>query len=219
MKPISAILILLAAMMLASCSDSDSGTGPVTLYQDIVTFADCRADSVYFDFQVVDDSPVVRLAAKGSIDKDKTPLGSRLFITYSPVDDRPYGKSGPVILRGASRMYDLMLTDTPDASPDTEPIAVTSLWRSGSYINLIAQVPLTEKRSFSIDYDPATLPASVPVLYISTRSTEGDAPGYMTRTAASFDISELWNRPEVTAVEVRIRNSDNPNREIFTFKK
>lgn len=218
MKPFAAILLTLTALQFTSCSDSDEG-GSVTLYQDIVTFAANRGDSIYFDFQVVDDSPLVRLSAKGNINEDKTPTGTRLFITYSPVDERPYGQSGPIMLRGASRMYDLKATEAPAEKPETEPIAVTSLWRSGRYINMIAQIPFTEKRSFNMYFDPASLQTPTAVLYITTMSTLGDAPGYMTRTAASFDISEIWDRPDITAVEVHVDNSENPNRNIFIFKK
>ncbi|MCM1482921.1 MAG: hypothetical protein NC043_01170 [Muribaculaceae bacterium] len=216
------ILILALSICATSCSDSTDEPDSITLYQDIVTFTGCDDTYSYFEFQVIDDSPVVRLTSKGTIDTQATPPGSRLFFTYSPDGTLGYGESGTVTTHGLSRIYEVTLAlngSTDTSGWDTEPIGVTTLWRSGQYINLIAQVTNTERRSFYIIPDAGTLGSPTPRLYITTQSTAGSAAGYQVRTAASFDISSIWEQADIEGVEVWINNTANPNRQKFTFKK
>ena len=41
----------------------------------------------------------------------------------------------------------------------------------------------------------------------------------MTRTAASFDISELWEREDLQGVKIHVANATNPYNNVFTFNK
>lgn len=223
MNPITRITSLLTALLvLASCSDSSKDMPTVNIYQDIVTFTSSEANRVSFEFQVVDDSPAVMLYAPGSIDTKTTPPGTRLMLTYSPADGQDYGESGAVNVRALSKIYNVELNLLDPGTLDgwdNEPIAITTLWRSGCYINMFAQVANSTTRTFYLIPDMSTIGSSCPDLYLSTQSTTGDAPAYMTRTAASFDISELWDREDLQGVKIHVANATNPYNNVFTFNK
>lgn len=223
MNIFSRILLSSSLLIAASaCSDSDTDGVGMEMYQDIVTLSQLGSNSSTFDFQVVDDSPLVTLTADVRLNPEKFPVGARLFITYTS-PSTTYGQNAHISLYAVSRIYEAsLIADGSSHVPewwDNEPVAVTTLYRSGSYINLIAQIDNSENRSFYIAPDAATLSSSQPEIYIYTKSTAGDAAIYKRRTVASFSIADIWSRPDVTAVTVHIANSENPYKTSFKFNK
>lgn len=206
-------------MLQSGCSDSADGP-TVSVFSNIVTFVGNEKGKVVFEYQEIDDSPIVRLGASGQIDVKKVPVGSRLLMTYSLPDGVKYGDDcGDVALRGLQTIY----TDTVSALPsptacDVEKIFLITLYRTGHYLNFTANMPALPSRKYTLRADGSTLDMDTVRLYLSTYVPE-ESPAYNTKQVGSVDISPVWDKPTVKAVTVHVDNSNNPYNKQFTFIK
>lgn len=204
---------------MTSCGVDDGVDGPVAIrLWDIVTYEGSDSQGSVFTFRQVDDSPLITLTAP--VKFESLEPGTRLAISYIPESGKAY-TSGPVKLVSASKITQSKLeTEWNDdyALWDKDPVYVYSMWRSGSYINLDSKLTYTsEPRIFRLVVDPATSDSESPKLYL-VHILPDDTDNHDRAYIASFDISDLWVRPNVREVRVHVANS-NLNKDIFTFKK
>ncbi len=215
------VVLLLGLAQFSSCSDDDGVDGPVDMQLwDIVTYegpASASSGSV-FSFRQVDDSPLVTLSSDVTL--KEVDNGTRLMIRYIPEGGKPY-VSGNIRLLSASRINqgpaDKEWKDEY-SQWNRDKVYLYSAWRTGSHINFHLRLTYsTEPRVFTLVLDPATADSDVPEFYlvhIMNEPTDYHDRAYF----ASFDIGEFWNRPGVSAVKIRVANT-NLDKYIFTFCK
>lgn len=224
MKPsikTSASLLLSAVMtfMLASCGE-DGVDGPVEMTcTDLVTFTGNTGSHATFTFQKMDDSPEITLTAQSAI-SDEIEAGTRLLINYIPQDNKAY-TSGPVTLLGGRVVTQSAITtewrDEYNAW-DKDKVYVYSAWRTGRYINLHVRLTYSpEPRIFCLAADPSTLGSAWPDVYL-VHVIGADVDNHDRAYYASFDINDVWSRPEVEGIRLHVANS-NLDKQIFTFAK
>lgn len=217
MKQLKLTLLLIALLtILPSCNDSDGNSEKI--YGTIVTYKGFHNNHSYFEFQQLNDSPVVTLYSTTMLSGDGAVEGKRMYITYTQ-GDRPYGQSGEITLRGLQGVYEnkVETASAADASVMT-PINLQAMVRTGTWINFQANEYAIQNRAFTLKADQATVDTAMPVLYMSTTAKD-DPSAYMATYLGSFDISSIWNNPTVEGVEIHVDNSFNPNNKVITFKK
>lgn len=220
LKTIIRLTLLCLTPLLAACSDSADGPS-IAIYRNIVTFAGNGPVTANFTFREIDDSPLVTLGVRGSLNDERIPAGTRLLMTYSLPDDKTYGEDCfDVRLRGLQTIY----TDTIAPLPYSEieqlkkPVRLTTIYRTGEFINLTASMPELSGRKYFLRADEATLDADTVRVYLSTSVPE-EKPSYNSTQTVSVDISPIWDIPTLRAISVEVENSNNPNRTKFIFPK
>lgn len=221
------IWLFAALFALAACSDEEGVDGPVDFtLTDIVTYEgdDAQGHSV-FSLIKVDDTPEVTLTSERSIGytpspDEGRPEHPRLLLSYMPESGKAY-TSGPVTLRSASLINQGPLVTEWKEEYDAwnrDPVYLLSAWRSGCYLNFRVRLTYSrDPRLFCLAAAPSTLETAWPELYlvhILAEPTDYHDRAYY----ASFDISQVWNRPDVEGVIVHVNNS-NLDKHIFTFTK
>lgn len=218
MKTLLKLILLPVALLIAGCSDEPEGTSK-QLCESIVSFVGNEEGMVVFEYQEVDDSPMITLKAQGKLEDKRVKKGTRLLLRYTMptgVDPSVGGEIGFVGLK-------LPLADTVSTvteAPETlGAISLTTIERTGEHINLTAQMPNVKEREITIVTAEEPLAADgIADLYIASR-VEEESTTYETHTVASLWIGPVWSREEVKGVRVHINNSNNPYRNEFTFLK
>lgn len=213
--------VILTAIALAGCSDEEGIDGPVDMQLwDIVTYTGTQSGETgsVFTFRQVDDTPEITLTSTKTLQEVEP--GTRLMIRYIPESGKAY-MSGPINLLAASRITNGKAeTEWKDeySAWDRDKVFVYSAWRTGSHINFHLRLTYsTDPRVFNLVLNPATAESDMPEYYlvhIMSAQTDYHDRAYF----ASFDISEMWDKPEVMGVTVRVANT-NLDKDIFTFYK
>ena len=168
----AALSVVLTAMLtLWSCRNSDYDDEPGRqLLEQIVTFTGNSSDRVNFEYRANGDSPPISLWAKGNLDEKQAKPGSRLLLRYrlnAGVDPSQGGEIGFVGLRK-------IMTDTvatlPSPQADGE-LYLYSMQRSGEYLDIMARMPMTNRRKITIEADEAIAADGMAERYISAIQT------------------------------------------------
>lgn len=210
----------LLCCLLGGCKDSHDGP-TLAVFQNIVTFTGNGAHTANFEYQEINDSPIVRLSVSGQLNEKEVTPGTRLLMTYSLPDDVKYGQDcADVILRGLQKIYTGVVAPLPSPTDvaHLSPVGILSFYRSGGFINFTALMPEVEGRRYAIAADAATLPQERVHLYFFT-FVDDEQPTYNSTQVGSIDISSIWNRPNVKSVVIHVNNTQNPNISEFTFTK
>lgn len=216
----AALISLVASAMLAACINADTVDGPVDMVRyDIVTFAGNDPGAHFLLYAPGADSPV-SLRSETAIDTTLVRPGCRVLLGYTGPD----APGGVIGLRGLSTINSDTLRGAPSepAGWNADSVWLVSAWRAGQYVDMRLRLPYSEEpRMFALVLDSATLGSPVPQLYLAHRLPEGvDAGATFSRSYyASFDISDLWRRPEVTGVSVNVANANIPTKRQFIFEK
>lgn len=214
-------LILLSALTLVAatgCSDDDRGPS-VQLCESIVSFAGNSGGKARFEYRQIDDSPLITLWSQGTLEDSRVKEGTRLKMRYTLPTGIDPSEGGEVRILGLQ----LTLADTVSAvasAPQTlGALYLTTIQRSGEYINLTAQMPAVRTRSITVVVPSTPLADDgIADLYISAE-TETSATAYDSQATASLWVGPVWQRPDVRGVRVHLDNSNNPYRNEFTFLK
>lgn len=216
------IMSVLMLYTLTGCKDEpDHPDEGLAICQNIVTYlGDSNGQSV-FGYQQIDDSPLVKLTINGRIDSNKAPVGTRLLMTYTLPPGVAYGTDATVDATSLQLIYqgkaNLEPTEIPDMAA-TPGIYVMTLYRSGTYVNLLCRLPVTDgDRSFALVADPATTNTPIPDLYLTTSATT--AGGFDRKVVGSFDMSEVWNSTGCQGVRVHVNNTNNIYQQTFLLTK
>ncbi len=211
---------VILALVLTSCSEGGVD-GPVAMTcTDIVTFEGNDEGCARFSFRKVDDTPIITLTARGTIDEDEVPPGKRLLIYYNPPENQAY-TSGDITLLGAKSITQSTVAtewSKDYADWDRDRVYVYSAWRSGTYLNLHVRLTYsTEPRIFCLAADPQTLDSEWPDVYlIHKMASETDS--HDRAYYASFDLAPVWERQGVKGIRLHVANS-NLDKHIFTFTR
>ncbi len=209
--------IIAAIALLASCSSDDSEGVADQLCETIATFDGNHEDIVSFSYRKVNDSPIIRIHGKGSIDESKVPVGTRLLVRYRlPAGISP-GDRNPVSLISVQRVLTDTVT-TVSSPPTPGKLYINTIHRSGEYIDIQALMPLTRTRKIEINSLAYADSDGIADLYITT-VTDEDNNAYDTTTWASLWIGPIWNRPDINGIRIHIDNTNNKYQNIFTFTK
>lgn len=199
------LAIILGAVALTSCGDDkQSGDYPDDVCLDFATFVSTSDQGSVFTLRKNGDSPLITLTAAVRIDTSKLKPDTRVLIQYVPSGGQAPYESGPITLYGIG----LIVTGDIIAQPLTEieswtsePIKVTSITRSGEYLDVWAQGDYTSKITrFCLAADESTLGDDYPQLYIVFEGDEGI--GYPHQLYASFTLSSVWDLETCRGVTV-----------------
>lgn len=208
------LLLMLAAV---SCSRPGIDAEVAMDYVEIATYEGVSNGNSVFTFRKVDDSPLITLTSPVTFDSDIAP-GTRMLIGYTNATNEPYA-SGPVDLYMARRItQSAAVTKWEEIYNhwDIDPLWLSSMWRSGDYINLRVRLTYTDQpRLFALVLEPRTADTEWPSFYVAHIMAE--ASDYHDREYyASFDISDFRGRQGVKGVRVAV-NDTNIGKQIFTF--
>lgn len=217
------LLCLLAVWLLTSCRDEpDRPDQGVATYQNIATFVGNNDRGLsMLQYREINDSPLVTLTLQGTIDQNQAPTGTRMLVTYTLPEGVAYGTSTAIEASSLNVIYNGTVKTDATTLPDmntSEGIYVMTLYRSGEYINLMAQLPACSgKRKFSLVADPATLGSDIPTLYLTTSAD--NEQGFNRKTVASFNMTPVWNLATCRGVKLLVNNTNNSYQCEFTFLK
>ncbi len=207
------IIALLLSVVLVACDEDENKLGDFAM--NIVTYESTDTDGMArFSFQTRDDLPVQKIAAYG-VSLDDAEAGQRCLMRYTA---KYTLLDGTVVVRPDN--FSLIPTDKArtaphsdmDNFPETE-ISVTSLWRSGEYINLNGWVPYSGKRyQLMLVADESTVDDATVVARI-VYNTMGETTMFDRRVYASFNVSSLWEKSTLKRLQIGI------GERTFTFEK
>lgn len=216
MKKLTAIL--LAAVALTACRKQDPTTPDTTVY-DIVTYESTDDDSSVsiFTYQRIDDSPLITLSANW-IPPSKIEPGKRMLLAYQT--DHP-GESGPITIKMA--MPTVGGDPVESATPSVGHIQVkpVSVWRSGPYLNLRAQLTIAGGAiSAALEMDRNTVDSDFPAFYLNISQPSPATIETTVKDAyCSWDIGSTWNLPTCRGVKLFYRGSGGITGELTLTKQ
>lgn len=223
LRSLVTVLCLLTVGFLTSCSDeADEPQTGEAVYQNIATYVgDNDSGRSLLQYRQINDAPLVTLTLQGRIDPAQAPVGTRLLVTYTLPAGVAYGTSTAIEATSLNVIYNGTVQTDATTLPDmgaTQGIYVMTLYRSGEYLNLMAQLPATSgKRTFSLVADPATLNTDIPVLYLTTQADTEQ--GFNRKTVASLSLAPVWNISTCRGVKVALNNTNNVYERELLFMK
>ncbi len=201
---------IMASLALASCGDDgvDNTLSNTSVY-DFVTLEAKGDDGSTFTLRKSGDSELITYTSSFSFANDTTiNCGDRLIIKYLRTDGQPY-TSGPITLSGYRYLDNypqMVVNDNSDGIDEivSEPLKVTSMTRTGQYINMQAQLScqVTDNPALlCMCTDEEKIDDPMPVLrilYLAAQPGENYMTGY-----CSWDISAIWDRDTCQGVEIQ----------------
>lgn len=198
-------LALMVSAGFTSCLD-DGDDPTVGTGQDFANVLGYTTDGMSFNVETVTDS-YVNLYTSGvsTVDREKFPVGSRVFITYNMA----YGQdtSLPVKVSLLSiNPVSVIPVDTP-ASPDEckldyKAIRVNSCYLAGNYLNLAMYLNTDEKRTWKCLLDTKTSTDAEADLYLITESTAADNAG--SAQFVSIDVRSLKANEQYRTIRLHV---------------
>lgn len=218
---VTALLIILFATGLTSCSTKGDEPGEPDLFYDIATLVASNSSGSIFSVIPEDDRPAVKITFPGQmVDTQTIPVGTRCLIIYVPDGGKAYvDDSGVLYALGYVYNGEITVSSAEETSLwKTERQNLISVWRSGNWINL--QTECTYDQNYPTVYklivDATTLDNEIPhayLIYEADDSSQADTKVLF----SSFNIESVWNNENVKGLEVTILT--NNGTENFTFKK
>lgn len=206
------------ALSLASCSTDGGDYAEQAFLSDIVTVESTGKTGSRFTFRRYGDSPLITLDDPGLTLK-KEYVGTRVLLRYYPESGIPYTDS-EIRAVGLTAINNDTTVIRPVERYDwnADAVFLNSIWRSGNYINVRMRAVYSDSpRYFSLMVDSLTLTDPVPQVYL-VHNTLGAPDNYMREVYASFDISNVWDRPGCRSIEVHV-NDSNLKKELYKFNK
>ena len=226
LKHFALFLAAVAAFCLAACNDFDSDGANQQYLQSVVTFTGNNPvnNTCQFDLYPDNSNQAIRLYAQGTLatEGDKSVrVGDRLLMYYVIPGDRDIADGGEVTIMSLNRTLggDFSNVDADSIAKCNAEIYIISMSRTGNYLNIFCQMPQVEGRTMSLNASAETLDGDYPEFYLTSSYPAGNRLLYSGNYVASFDISGVWNRSDISGVRVRVNNTNNPDLNLFTFKK
>lgn len=203
MTRIFSILFAAAVLLCLSGCNEEPGYGYGDYLVEFATYEGAENGVAKFSCQSRDDAPV-RTFLSGASVPGKIPAGQRCYLRYTVLG---------TFSDGTKRIRTDQLAPLPGGKlrkaphEDMEklpatPFSVTSIWRSGNYINLNGRIPYTGKTfQFLLVADESTLDSEIVTARV-VYNTMGAQPTFERRIYASFDISGAWLRPTCRTLRI-----------------
>lgn len=217
--------LIFSAVAIASCSDRDTDDidqQPAYRY-DMVTYLGYDDGMVHFERIDRDDGGSAHLYGVFSYEP-ATNLGSRVLLGYyiNPASQPAPDGSQRITVEGFSYATTDTLRITNSQRIDTlrrEPIRLTSIWRTGGYINLQGEVEYTGKpRFFYLVADQNTWNLDTIDCYLVNNTLDQTLYNWR-RFYASFYLGAAFHKPSCKVVRVIINDVKFPNKHNYCFDK
>ncbi len=218
-KYFSILITALAAAAFSSCVNTDAPEYPEMerMHTDFATIISHGSQSVTFQVQEKEDSPVATMSAPVAIDPATFPANTRALVTYIHPDDKPY-ESSTVTLCGLQTVYTKApvkanINDFPEW--DYSEIYLHGMWRTGKYLNISCTMNYVLDPGFGLIIDEATIGNQYPDIYMTyllNDTYDTQRPFY-----ASVDISEVWDIESCRGLRIHLNNSNGEK--IITINK
>lgn len=205
------LCMFLGAVVTACKDDVEPASNlPQSAVYDFVTLEESSADGSVFTMRKSGDSPLISYYSDMDFSRIQTIHdGDRLILCYDRIDGEVY-TSGAIDIYGYVQLSSTELKALYGTSADYDgwaspPMKVNSLWRSGCFINLDTEISVfhaIRPESMVIVADKSSLSGEYPVLYIVYENAENNDGDNPYRVYASFDISEIWDRPSCKGVTI-----------------
>ena len=217
------LTILLAVVALTACVNDGTYDGEVEMaFSDIMTFEGNDDGQIRFSFQKAEDSPLIEIFGKGTIDEKECPVGTRVIVSYVPESGKAY-TPGPVTFRNILRVNQGKavvenIEDYPEWNRDK--VFLYSIWRTGSYLNLNGRIIHSDTpRHLRLVVNEKTIDNAYPDAFLVHQLPEPE-DNYSRTFYASFSIDSIWNLPTCQGLRVHVANSNlDQNVFEFTFNK
>lgn len=195
---------LLTGMLTTSCNNGNDDY--IIVNYDIATLDAVTSTGMVLSFRKINDSELVTLTTN-QVPQDKPTVGKRYLIMYTTESGNPY-ESGPATLYyGLGYVYNGEITTgtpvTDDGTWTTKGQDLKSMWRAGKWINIITNATIGEvdPAKYELIVDESTLDNDIPEAYI-VYEPDGSANATTREFYASFNISSVWDRPNVQGLRV-----------------
>ena len=223
-KRFSYILLLLMTLAATAC-DSDKQVDSVqdSFRFDMVTYDGYADGCALFTYLPRLDGKAIGYSAQ----MNKEPYivqGQRVLLNYYlPAKSTPSSDERQVVkVKSFTPVITNTLRIADEARIDTmarEHIRLHSIWRTGKYINLHAEVEHTGKsRWFYLLADKATWNSDTIDCYL-IHNTFGAQAYHWRKAYASYDISAAWNRPKCKVLRVLLNDEIAKNTHAYCFDK
>lgn len=207
--------ILFVILSLAGCDEPEYDYGD--FLEVIAVYGGDDDEGSVFTYQARGDSPLVTLRSSAAI--SGALQGERVLLRYTVIDDVSDTEKEirvdavSKIVCDVLRQVDGSVWDVLDSTP----VDMTSVWRSGNYVNVYCWVPYAgPKFQMLLVADQSTLDSEMPTLRLVYSILEGE-PAFDRKCYASFDITNLWQR--ATCRGIRICADDTDGERIYEFNK
>ena len=195
------IAAVISVFLISGCSNSEE-PDPTPVVYNIVTYESTATDGSLstFSYQVSGDSPLITLSAKWDV-PDGVRSGMRLLLAYIPESHTIESGAVSIVSYAMIPGGEFKLAETV---PESQRIRMVSMWRSGDYLNLHAEVTLSGQPSeISLYAESSTVDSSCPQAYIVIGEGDGELVEAAGRQLyASWNISELWSLPSLEEISV-----------------
>lgn len=208
-------MTLFVGIFATSCNNSNNDDPlPPKLFYDIATLEFSNEEGSTFTLRQENDSPIITLTFPGqTVNTEQVPLGTRVLIAYYPESGLAY-TSGQAKLYAIGYVYNSEIEEgNAESTKQWQTMAqnMLGMWRTGNWINIQTQCTYVNNTPMTYDLvvDETTLDEEYPQAYIIYIPT--DAANALTRDFyATFDISSVWNRPNVKGLRIRVVENNGP---------
>lgn len=218
---------MMTGLFLSSCRSSDEPSSglPEGAVYDFVTLEQSSSEGSLFTMRKNGDSPLISYYTETDFSRIQTIKdGDRLILCYDRIGGDVY-TSGKIEVYGYAQ---LSSTDQKMLWADSveyddwrcPPMKINALWRTGHYINFDTEISVFQARrpaTLVLVADKTSADGNFPELHVYYENAENNDGENPYRVYASFDISEIWNRPECKGVKVTYPAISGP--ETIHFKK
>ena len=206
-----AVIVTAFGGVLTSCSSNDENT-PAIFY-DIATLTGMGTDGCTFTLRQVNDSPLVTLTSTYQLNNQTYKVGTRYLIAYSNETNQAF-VSGGITLQALGYVYNSEITTGTSESTNqwrTEQQYLLAMWRAGEWINIQTNATYDKERPTAYDLvvDETTLGNDYPeafIIYEPDKSVNATTKLFY----ATFNIEEVWNRPNVKGLNVTFVGNNGP---------
>ncbi len=218
MKRLLQRLCLLASLLLlAGCGDDE-----VVDYGDFIeVFATYMGEvegRPELQYQAHDDSPMLTLHCD-RLGVEDAKKGDRLFVRYTVLSRISDTEMNVRIDGATSVISDVVRQASAEnlAKFNSTEIDVTSIWRTGNYLNVYAWVPYVgSKFTLQLIVDEAMLDdADIHARLIY--DVLGQTPTFERKCLASFDMTNLWQRSTLQTLTIDV--DDPTGSAVYRFEK
>ena len=147
--------------------------------------------------------------------------GQRVLLNYSYLSETVSGYDHVIKVNNASLVILDKLSAVNSVTIDTianDPIRLESIWIGNKYLNISFYMNYnSQKHSISLITDKSKTDEESINIYFR-HNNNNDAPGYLRRVIASFDLSEILVKPDSDRILITHVYSDNYGEKEYRFR-
>lgn len=175
-----------------SCNSNNEPGGSVIYYLDIVS-CHLQPDSTLHFEQILRNDAGSRMLYPEKAIKADVQEGQRVLLQYNVNKMLPDSNYNITALQIAPVLHDTIISTHPDtiAAYPNEPLRITSIWRTGNYLNMDFQIEYYNRpHRMNLFYSPEQTSTDT-INVILRHDRNQDAMGFWTSAYSSFYIPNL----------------------------